>query len=294
MLRVLWEHSVFEPCSQRVRVLQKEQCRWAVNGWRASHSFFSYTRGFPFEDYSASGASADRSRMANYRKSEVEPSRTKKQPIVFQELAAPSCVDACRALSGTVGGSAAKKQNEVSSNALLEIASATFGVRRKRSIKGRPDIPPLLRKTSPSGGCRHPTEGYLFLLQDQHEMPKGVYHFSNTTHTLDLFASVQFEREIRHIFDGNFRAQFDPVGVWVLTSIFERNRYRYREPRTFRSVYMDVGHILETLMLACEAKGLKTYPHHGFDLRVVEERIGIKGSDEAAIMACAFGTSHDH
>jgi len=291
LLRVFWGHGLLELSSQATEDLVSEQRRWAENGWRASHTFFSYTQGFPFENYSTNGAAVDRNRMQAYRREGSDPARTKKMPDVVQEFFAPTCKEACRNLPISASENTTKEKPALTSNALLEIAAATFGIRRTRRIKGNPDVPPLLRKTSPSGGCLHPTEGYLFLRQDLDKMPSGVYHFSCSTNSLDLFNTLYSEEETMRVFDGNFRARFDPIGIWVLTSVFELNRFLYREPRTFRTVFIDIGHILETLMLVCEAHGLDVYPHHGFDISAVENKIGLVGSDEAAIMACAFGVS---
>ncbi|MBM0236171.1 hypothetical protein JNW88_01785 [Micromonospora sp. ATA32] len=49
-----------------------------------------------------------------------------------------------------------------------------------------------------------------------------------------------------------------PAGPWAVvlySSFFERNRYRYREPRTFRTVHMDVGHLMTTCEFLGRANG---------------------------------------
>lgn len=291
LLRTLWKHSVIEKQSEATRRISREQSRWAKNGWRAAYTFFSYTRGFPFEDYASSGATADRNRMKQYRGTGTEPARSKKLSGSIQEFFAPTCEEACASLSQRPMSAVDQKPAVLSSKNLLSISAATFGVRRTRRVKGDPNVEPLLRKTSPSGGSLHPTEGYLFLRTSLDEMPSGVYHFSTATNSLDRFNEIRTDKELKWIFDGNYRGSFEPMGIWVLTSVFARNRFRYREPRTFRSIFLDVGHVLETLMLVSEAHGLEVYPHHGFDVRAVEKELCVLGCDEAAVMACSFGSS---
>lgn len=63
---------------------------------------------------------------------------------------------------------------------------------------------------------------------------------------------------------GAFRLTAPPRAVFVLTTHFQRNMYRYREPRTFRTLYLDAGHLGGLIESLCEAQGLVAHGHQGF------------------------------
>jgi len=98
---------------------------------------------------------------------------------------------------------------------------------------------------------------------------------------------------LERMFAGPFRARldrnFEPAAVVILTSVFERNMFRYREPRTFRTILLDIGHVVFTLELACAALGLQFYPQHGVDDLAVERLLGLEGLDEGVMYAVAIG-----
>jgi hypothetical protein len=64
------------------------------------------------------------------------------------------------------------------------------------------------------------------------------------------------------------------LGAIVLTSVFERNMYRYREPRTFRTFHMDVGHILATIEMLGQEFHFKTRIHFNFNEDAILQQIG--------------------
>ena len=102
----------------------------------------------------------------------------------------------------------------------------------------------FLRKTSPSGGARHPTEGILLVSSESIGVPKGAYHYDSLKHCLVRAPSYD---ECLGLLDA-------PLGL-LLSSHVERAMYRYREFRSFRPVLMDLGHIAETLRMLCGVSG---------------------------------------
>lgn len=139
------------------------------------------------------------------------------------------------------------------------ICAVAFG-----KLRGKPSLIPNkadpVRKTSPSVGSRHPTEGYVVLLEKVGDLESGVYHYSLAKNALELIELV-IPNNITDIFPGVFRAKFTPKAIFILTSLFERNMYRYREPRTFRTVFMDAGHMAETVKLLSTSLNLNYFAH---------------------------------
>ena len=137
---------------------------------------------------------------------------------------------------------------------------------------------PLIRRTSPSGGSRHPTEGY-FLTGALQGIEQGFYHIQTDPPALrcldacndDLRASVSQKQS------------FPILGTIILTTVFERNMYRYREPRTFRTVHMDIGHNLASIEALGGALGLKTTIQLRVNEEVILKSIGASKLDEGVI-----------
>jgi len=71
--------------------------------------------------------------------------------------------------------------------------------------------------------------------------------------------------------------------VFVLTAIFQRLRWRYRE-RTYRYALLEAGHVAQNIYLAVEAVGPGTF----FD-SLVNQLLGVDGTEEAALYLLAVG-----
>jgi hypothetical protein len=95
------------------------------------------------------------------------------------------------------------------------------------------------RKTSPSGGARHPTEGVIVLPRIWGNIPAGAYVYEIEEHS--LVAEPDFSLDLPELDDNSF--------AFVIRSRVERSMWRYRDPWAFHPVLIDVGHILETLSL---------------------------------------------
>lgn len=61
------------------------------------------------------------------------------------------------------------------------------------------------------------------------------------------------------------RCPFAPAAIIGIFTVFERNMYRYREPRTYRSVHLDAGHILGTVELLSRELGFRHFVQYGAD-----------------------------
>ncbi len=90
-------------------------------------------------------------------------------------------------------------------------------------------------RTSPSGGARHPTECFVLL---GHRKMLAYYNWYEDVFRVDPTESAEKERVWEEA----------PLATVYLGSRVERNMYRYRESRTFRTIHMDVGHILYVLL----------------------------------------------
>ncbi len=132
---------------------------------------------------------------------------------------------------------------------ILKILSIVLGfdLGREKNIGKRP------RKTIPSGGGRHPVEAYLLVDNIEELENSSIYHFNAMDYCLEQMKMKLNKQDIDHFyFSDEEYIGFVPKMTILLTTVFERNMYRYRETRTFRTVHMDSGHALAALKNLCK------------------------------------------
>ncbi|MDQ0740594.1 SagB/ThcOx family dehydrogenase [Pseudomonas sp. W4I3] len=103
------------------------------------------------------------------------------------------------------------------------------------------DFGPWLRKANPSGGARHPIEA-LVIINGVENIPDGVYCFDPPNNQLVYKMASS---------DGSNHRRLS----LVLTARVERPMWRYRESRSFRAIFLDAGHCIETLRQLSAAYG---------------------------------------
>lgn len=109
---------------------------------------------------------------------------------------------------------------------------------------------PWLRKTSPSGGARHPTEGIILLPREYDHIPAGIYTYDVQRHGL-VASYEEYPLSLLNSLDQEM------IGFMIRSRI-ERPMWRYRDIRSFRPVLLDAGHVVETLSLLLGLKGFAT------------------------------------
>lgn len=276
---------------------------WESDGWSAAADYHLATYDYPFLWYGDDiGDDFDSSLMRDFEREKPDVDRTKSYPDVISSVPCPTTSESLEKMSvpfATVW-SAYTHCNRLSAvgqidrGTIVDLCAIVFGqlrVRRK-TIDGLPRD--LLRKTSPSGGARHPTEGYVAAITVDGLEP-GFYHFAVGRRTLDLVAPLPPSPPMAMdmLFQGPYRCRsrhgFEPRAIVIFSSMFERNMYRYREPRTFRTVFLDVGHLTATLEIVAASMGIRCYPHHGVDDSAVEDILRLRGLEEGVIYAAALG-----
>ena len=223
--------------------------------WQASLEYHLATKDFPFLNYGkdSNGPLEALDRMADYSKQEPDTARIKtfRSDLIREKIVSPSN-----------GFNLLNTQAEKLSfrEKLSAILAVTFGVTGEATCRW--SEVPLIRRTSPSGGSRHPSEGYVVFLERSSQSASS-FHIQ-----ADIPALVKLDEHlppswIERAFPHGDLAASPPSSeraLVIVTCLFERNMYRYRESRTFRSVHMDGGHLLRTLETLCFEHGLLTAP----------------------------------
>lgn len=143
-----------------------------------------------------------------------------------------------------------------------------------------------LRKNVPSGGARHPIEFYVLAIDIQ-GLEKGLYHYNVKFHRLDEIKIT--EEQLQNLTE---TVNIIPRGrekklaaSLIHTCIFKRSMFRYREPRSYRVMHYDLGHIHANEILISNILGLDYCETYSIPENSVESILGIDGFEEAAMSA---------
>jgi SagB-type dehydrogenase family enzyme len=114
-------------------------------------------------------------------------------------------------------------------------------------------------RSYPSGGARHPLEVYLVSKRKRQDEPAGVYYFHPGTGSLYLV------RQGRYVGRDLDEACFLKRGVrssdfGVLISVrWLRHIWKYRYPRSYKMIMLEVGHALQSLTFAALSQNAESY-----------------------------------
>lgn len=234
---------------------------WTKAGWDDAANYHFFTWDAPFLDYTKEGEGhdIDRKKMVGYQSIQPDTQRYKEYDDPLVNISMPSL---------NFSLLADQAQGYTISERVKHLLSYTLGKKGEKPCHWI-DVP-LIRRTSPSGGSRHPTEGY-FLSINLQDIQQGFYHIQTDPISLCLISSDKHCLLEEFVREKDF--DFPAIGAIVLTSVFERNMYRYREPRTFRTIHMDVGHILATIEMLGQEFRIKTRIHLHFNENTILQHI---------------------
>jgi SagB-type dehydrogenase family enzyme len=141
-------------------------------------------------------------------------------------------------------------------------------------------------RASPSAGALYPIETYLVVNRVE-AIPPGVYHYNVKEAQLILLKEGHFGPELSEAGLGQEMLE-EAACVFVWTAIVGRSKWKYRE-RAYRYIYMDVGHIGQTLYLAATALNLGCCTVGAFFDEEVDRVIGVDGKNEISVYLGAVG-----
>jgi SagB-type dehydrogenase family enzyme len=141
-------------------------------------------------------------------------------------------------------------------------------------------------RASPSAGALYPIETYL-LTNRVEEIPPGIYHYDVRETQLTLLREGHYGPELSQAGLGQEMLE-EAACVFIWTAIAGRSKWKYRE-RAYRYIYMDVGHIGQTLYLAATALGLGCCTVGAFFDEEVDRVIGVDGKNEISLYLGAVG-----
>jgi SagB-type dehydrogenase family enzyme len=183
----------------------------------------------------------------------------------------------------------------------LSVARAIERRRSLRDYKSRalttPDLSWLLHaaagitgpggaRAAPSAGAQYPIETYVAVSRVEGIEP-GIYHYAVADHALARVRGGTLGTDLVIAALGQEFLGQAPV-VLVLSAIFQRVRWRYRE-RAYRYALLEAGHIGQNVYLAAEAAGLGACAVGAFFDDAVNRLLEVDGVEEAALMLVPVG-----
>ncbi|MBX9686239.1 MAG: SagB/ThcOx family dehydrogenase [Candidatus Obscuribacterales bacterium] len=243
-----------------------ERCRvWEKNGWPEAGVYHEGTRDYPFVDMSRKDAfNRDNERMKEYESDWTAPD-------CYQTFSAVKSISLTKLDGQTKDYLASRSQNRDKLRDLSVFFDFCFGERlRLEHAYDEQNFLQLesLRKTIPSGGGRHPTEAFFLVLDNGIGLEAGLYHYNVKNNSLDLLKQDLIAEDLG--FEGE-KAQ----ALLILTSICERAMWRYRDPRSWRAIVIDIGHAEEMGRLIASALGYEIRQHRLFDAEKIAALLGV-------------------
>jgi SagB-type dehydrogenase family enzyme len=141
-------------------------------------------------------------------------------------------------------------------------------------------------RASPSAGALYPIETYLVANRVE-EIPSGLYHYDVRETQLTLLREGHFGPELSQAGLGQEMLE-EAACVFLWTAIVGRSKWKYGE-RAYRYIYMDVGHIGQTLYLAATALNLGCCTVGAFFDEEVDRVVGVDGKNEISLYLGAVG-----
>lgn len=148
-----------------------------------------------------------------------------------------------------------------------------------------------LKKTSPSGGAMHPVEVYPLVLRAEGVEP-GLYHYHVGDHALEPLEQFTEDegRELVRKFTAGQGYYATAHVLFLYTGRFERSFWKYRRnPRAYKVVQLDLGHLSQTLYLVCADLGLGAFFTAACNEVDIEQALGIDGIAEGALGVGGMG-----
>jgi SagB-type dehydrogenase family enzyme len=175
---------------------------------------------------------------------------------------------------------------KVALQAVSQLLSVVWGV---KGYLSSPLFGKLVRKTSPSGGARHPGEVYLMALRVKGLRP-GLYHYHPARHYLATITT-----NATRIKAWQYCAYQDYVkkaaALFFMTAVFPRTMWKYRHPRAYRVVLLDAGHLCQTFCLTATWLGLAPFCTAALNDSLIEKDLGIDGISESILYVAGVGVA---
>jgi SagB-type dehydrogenase family enzyme len=184
----------------------------------------------------------------------------------------------------------ARKTHRRFSNQQLTLETMSQLLSLVWGVKGylySPRFGKLLRKTSPSAGARHPGEVYLMALRIK-GLRAGLYHYHPARHRLETISTrATRDKAWQYCACQNYARK--AAALFLMTAVFPRTMWKYHQPRAYRVVLLDAGHLCQTFCLVATWLGLAPFCTAALKDTLIEKDLGIDGIRESVLYVAGVG-----
>jgi SagB-type dehydrogenase family enzyme len=146
----------------------------------------------------------------------------------------------------------------------------------------------MLLKAVSSGGARHPLEVYPVVRRAGGVEP-GIYHYSARHLALEpVRPGAVSDDEVLHWCGGQPWAA-DAAVLLLYTAVIERATWKYPTANTYRTMFLDAGHVSQTAYLVATALGLGAFFTVATRDAAIERDLGLSWTDEIFLGTTALG-----
>jgi len=165
---------------------------------------------------------------------------------------------------------------------LSRLLYLTYGVTAKMQGLGSQAF---YLRTAPSAGGLYPAELYV-ISRGTAELPAGLYNYQVVTHSLHRFWDSDAWPDLQAACFWHPALAATKLAI-VTTAVFERSAWRYQD-RAYRRIYLDTGHLLGNLELACSLNDYRAHAIGGFRDRQLDALLYLNRDTEGTTTVFAL------
>ena len=256
---------------------------WIANGWSDALRYRKHCLKIPLANYAVDGNKVDRQMMTVALRQRAPAPEPHLSMATGEPIALVRASDFKHRSMRTMLEERAPYDRVGSAMDSSELGWILWMAVGQRGVHEFPGVGWLPRKVVPSGGSRHPSDVYL-ILAGVNGLDSGLYFYASSSHTLQKMA-VQSDLDLHLAGDPNFRLRrslgASPTVTVLLTSVFARSAYRYKESRSYRVIHFDIGHITQNFTYVVRSLGRKLAADYTPREEILEPALGVNGISAA-------------
>ncbi len=203
------------------------------------------------------------------------------QPVPFKEYKIGACFDLKPYLKDL------SEESEVTADdrwwqRLSSLLLCSYGLTAKVQTL---DDSYLYLRSAPSAGGLYPAEVYL-ISRGTAQLPAGLYNYQCRTHSLVHFWDSQVWQALQAACFQSPALENTQLAI-AITTVFFRSSWRY-EDRAYRRIFLDTGHLLSNIELACAINDYRPHLIGGFADEALNQLLYIDSEQEGAICLVAL------
>ncbi|MUL35225.1 SagB/ThcOx family dehydrogenase [Gloeocapsopsis dulcis] len=144
---------------------------------------------------------------------------------------------------------------------------------------------PIYLRAAPSAGGLYPAEVYL-VSRGTPLLPAGLYNYQPQTHSLVHFWENDVWHSLQSACFGHPALEKTDLAI-ITTAVFYRSAWRYQD-RAYRRIFLDTGHLLGNIELACALNEYRAHLIGGFADETVNQLLYLDAEQEGAIAVIAL------